>query len=104
MCAFQRIKINWSDWQIIENDDHENKEDAKFVGSLSFFEKENKFVQFKSESFSNLKDLKISFISPGTIPQNQIEKNTVRSPILRITNYIERPEYVNRQGWGCPTT
>jgi N-acetylmuramoyl-L-alanine amidase-like protein/Big-like domain-containing protein/type IX secretion system substrate protein len=95
-------KDNWSDWQLIEDDDHGNEGNAKFVGSLSFFEKENKFVQFKSETFSNLKDLKISFISPGTISQNQIEKNTVRSPILKASNNIVRPEYVNRQGWGCP--
>jgi hypothetical protein len=95
-------KINWSEWQLLEDDGHGNEDDAKFVVSLSFFEKENKFVQFKSETFSNLKDLKISFISPGNIPENQIEENTVRSPILKTSNNIERPEYVNRQGWGCP--
>ncbi len=93
---------NWSNWQLVENDNHGEKINSKFLGTLSFFEKEHKFIQFKTNIYSNLKELTFSFISHGKTSKAQVEKNLKQSRLHKNFDGIERPSYVNRKDWGCP--
>jgi len=93
---------DWSKWNKIKNDDEAGKIDLKFLGTLQFFNKNSKFIQFKTNEYSNLKALTFSFISPGKTPKNMIEENIKRSRLQKSVAGLERPAYVNRKGWGCP--
>lgn len=95
-------KENWSDWQLIKNDNHVEKNDSKFLGTLSFFENNNKFMQFKTSTYSNLKELTFSFISPGETSKTQVEENLKQSELSKTFDGVERPAFVSRKGWGCP--
>ena len=93
---------NWSDWQLVENDDEGEQVKNKFISFLSFFEKENKFIQFHTNIFASLENLSFTFISPGKTDKSQIEKNIQQSQLNKTLGGIERPAYVNRKAWGCP--
>ncbi len=93
---------NWSNWQLVEKDNEGEQIKNKFISSLSFFDKENKFIQFHTNVFSNIEDLSFSFISPGKTDKAQIEKSIQQSKLNKTFGGIERPAYVTRKGWGCP--
>jgi len=93
---------SWSDWYLVENENDADEVEFNFFGTLSFFEKNNKFMQFKTNPFSNLKDLTFSFISPGKTSQTQIEENINQSKLRKTLDGVDRPAYVNRKGWACP--
>ena len=95
-------KDNWSDWQLIENDDDAGKIDNKYLGTLAFFDKKNKFMQFRTNVFSNLEDLTFSFISPGKTDKDKIESRIDQSQFIKTLGDVERPEFVSRKEWGCP--
>ncbi|MCP5061212.1 MAG: T9SS type A sorting domain-containing protein [Ignavibacteriae bacterium] len=95
-------KKNWSNWHLVEDDNHTKQNDQKYFGTLSFFEKNNKFMQFKTNAFSKLKDLTFSYISPGKTSPKQIEENIVQSQLMKTLDDVERPAYINRKGWNCP--
>lgn len=91
----------WSDWQQIENDDDAKPIKNKFYGSLSFFEKENKFMQFRTNAFSSLEKLTLIFISPGKTTKSQMNTNLQKAQAPNSIT-IERPPFVNRKDWNCP--
>ncbi|MBU0474291.1 MAG: N-acetylmuramoyl-L-alanine amidase [Bacteroidetes bacterium] len=92
----------WSDWELISNEDDAEKIENKFIGSLSFFDKENKFMQFHTNSLNYLDNLTFSFISPGKTTDAQIKNNIYQSQKIKLISNIERPEFVSRKSWGCP--
>ena len=94
-------KNNWSEWQLITNDNDLEHKANKFVGSLAFFDKSNKFMQFRT---NGLKDLTFSFISPGKTPQQEIRDNIIKSQNYNSIKTLGRPEFVSRKTWGCPQT
>lgn len=93
---------DWGKWNVIENDNEAGKIDFKFLSTLQFFNRNSKFIQFKTNEYSNLKTLTFSFISPGKTPKNLVEENIKRSRLQKSAAGIERPAYINRKGWGCP--
>ena len=93
---------NWSDWQLVEYDNDGEQIKNKLISSLSFFEKENKFIQFHTNIFASLEDLNFTFISPGKTDKAQIEESIQKSKLNKTLGGIERPEYVSRKGWNCP--
>ncbi len=92
---------NWGDW-IYVNREEEGSEGNIFLAALNFVSKENEYLQFKVSEFTNLKELKFSFISPGNTEEKQINKNKNNSHLDKISDGIERPVYVSRKDWGCP--
>ncbi len=93
---------NWSNWELVENDDDAQKVENKFMSSLSFIDKEKRFIQLKTNVASNLSDLKIVFISPGKTDKNKIKNSLQKNELSKSTLGIDRPTYVNRKAWGCP--
>ncbi len=112
-------KINWTEWEKIEQMDLIEKEKDIYRSDLLFLDQEVRFVQFKVEmkkskrEFPVIKNVKLSFISPGATPQEIIEKNIEEAgqeptgSEMHLKNADEvraypRPSYVNRKGWKCP--
>lgn len=93
---------SWTDWELIPSEDDAERIENKFTGSLSFFEKESKFMQFHTNSLNYLQNLTFSFISPGKTTQAQIKNNIYKSQNINSISGIERPEFVSRKSWGCP--
>lgn len=93
--------IIWSDWFTVDEEEEGSREN-KYLAALSFFEKENKYLQFKSNGSSNLNSLTFNFISPGKTPETQINDNLRISKLNKVMDGEERPAFVNRKSWGCP--
>ena len=93
---------SWSDWELIENDDDAGKIESKYLGTLAFYDKNTKFMQFRTNVFTNLEDLTFSFISPGKTDKSKIETRIEQSQLCKTIDVIERPEFVSRKDWGCP--
>ncbi len=93
---------NWSDWQLIENDDDAGKIAYKYLGTLAFFDKKMKYMQFRTNVLPNLDDLTFSFISPGKTDKSKIDTRIEQSHLNKTLEGIERPEFVSRKDWGCP--
>ena len=95
---------NWSEWQLITNDNDLEQTENKFIGSLTFFDKSNKFMQFRTNAITTLKKLTFSFISPGKTSQQKIKNNIIKSQNNNSLLTLDRPEFVSRKTWGCPQT
>lgn len=93
---------DWSDWQEIKEGENSERENKKFLSSLYFFEKENKFIQFKTSSRNSLSELTFSFISPDRTPIGQINENLRISKLEKQVNGENSPSFVDRKSWGCP--
>ncbi len=93
---------NWSDWQLIENDIEVGKIENKYFGTLAFFDKNSKFMQFRTNALIDLEDLTFNYISPGKTDKNTIQKRIEQSKLNKTLDNIERPEFVSRKDWGCP--
>lgn len=93
---------SWSDWQQIVNDTHVKQENNKFMSVLSFFDRTNRFMQFHTNIFPNLENLRFYFISPSKTDKNQIVNSIRKSNLNKVLGGVERPVYVNRKEWKCP--
>ena len=93
---------SWSEWQLIENDNHAGKVDSKFLGTLAFFDKNSKFMQFRTHEVANIEVLTFSFISPGKTDESAIEERIKKSQLSKTATGLDRPEFVSRKSWGCP--
>jgi N-acetylmuramoyl-L-alanine amidase-like protein/type IX secretion system substrate protein/Big-like domain-containing protein len=92
----------WDDWQLIVNDDDVEKIGDNYFASLSFFEKENKYIQFRTNAYSDLENLTFNFISPGKTSKSKIESRIQQSQLNKTLEGIERPAFVSRKDWGSP--
>ena len=88
----------WTEWYTV-NGEEEGSDINRLIAKLNFFNKENKYVQFKTNIFANIKSLTFSFISPGKTSASQITENLKKS---NLVNDDERPAFVSRKSWGCP--
>ncbi len=111
----------WQDWMEVGIDDHGDFIPGEFMGTLVFFEKDIKYIQYSIELEStgrvpapDVAAIRLVFISPGATPEEmlneikQVELKLTQQPeIFEVTegteNNYPRPPYVNRVGWGCPT-
>ncbi|MCF6268456.1 MAG: Ig-like domain-containing protein [Melioribacteraceae bacterium] len=93
---------SWNSWMLIENDIEVGKIDNKYFGTLAFFDKNSRFMQFRTNALSDLEDLTFNFISPGKTDKSTIEKRIAQSKLSKTLDGIERPEFVSRKDWGCP--
>lgn len=113
----------WKEWIEIEIDDHGDRLQGEFMGSMIFLPKETKLVQYKIELkqtmrvlYPSISKVRLVFISPGATPKENLnEIDQTREKILReekeheqsfLLNGIEsvypRPSFVSRVTWGCP--
>ncbi|WP_375561128.1 S-layer homology domain-containing protein [Bernardetia sp. OM2101] len=110
----QRTSIdgqNWNIWEETAFDGHvniENHKEAKRLTSVaSFLPKETRFVQYRiswktgSEQTASIKDVEVSFYSPGETP-----KQTLKKAKDDMTNYMQsggcsQPPVVSRSSWGA---
>ena len=92
---------NWSKWYPVKEEE-DGSGGTKFLAALSFFEKENKYLQFKTKNTTNINELTFSFISPGKTKPSQIIENAKQSKLDKEVDGIERPAFVTRKDWGCP--
>lgn len=110
--AFQ--SEDWSEWEVIENDDHLTTSPDTLIGTLQFLPSESKFIQFRitlpkspNGQAIQLRSLKLSFTSPGYTPSTILEE--IRQKSVKISDSRKRifqsypmPEFVTRTGWGSP--
>ncbi|WP_291720806.1 N-acetylmuramoyl-L-alanine amidase [Bernardetia sp.] len=103
--------ITWNIWEQTAFDGHvnvENLKEAKRLTSVaSFLPKETRFVQYKiswkagSEQMPSIKDVEVSFYSPGETP-----KATLKKAKDDMTHYMQsggcsQPPVVSRSNWGA---
>lgn len=107
--------VNWSDWIVMEQIDLIEKELDKYRGEIVFMDKDVKYVQYMvamrktNQGYPSLKNISLSFISPGLTPKGSVEKSLFETKAMAEKQEIDpttkaypRPSYVNRKGWGCP--
>ena len=92
---------NWSKWYSVKEEE-DGSGGTKFLAALSFFDKENKYLQFRTKNTTNISELTFSFISPGKTNPSQIIENAKQSKLNKVVDGIERPAFVSRKDWGCP--
>ena len=95
-------KINWSDWQLINEEENPERANFRYLAALSFFDKKNRFIQFKTGDISNFEEINFSFISPGKTSKTIIEERIKQSKSSITLEGVVRPAMVLRAEWGCP--
>lgn len=113
--------IEWQDWMEVGIDDHGEFIPGEFMGTLVFFEKDIKYIQYRIELNSteriqspDISAIRLVFISPGATPEEMLnEIKQVELKLNEMPDFIDmiegtedtypRPPFVNRVGWGCPT-
>ncbi len=78
--------MNWTEWFAVVEEE-EGSEGNKYLAKLNFFDKSNKFLQFKSNNGTNLNSLTFSFISPGKTSDLQISENIKKSKLSKIDRW-----------------
>lgn len=103
------------DWKEVREFDLEKQRDNEYWTDLEIFPKETRYFQYKlvlnsSKGTQYLKNIDISFISPGATPEEEKERYLLESNDILIEesagqgNNIAaypRPSYVARSSWGA---
>jgi len=103
---------NWSDWVKVTTDRDLTEEDSnEFFGSLIFFGRDTKFIQYSIElgtknigTLPNIQELKFVFIDPGETAKENLTSRYQQenSALYGQQNLPTKPPVVSRTGWGCP--
>jgi hypothetical protein len=104
--------LNWSKWETLKESDPDETSPEKYTSDLLFMDTTARYVQYQiilqktNGKFPAIKDVLLSFISPGATPAGKIEKSLQeskkKSKMEETSAEYPRPAYVNRKGWGCP--
>jgi len=104
----------WSEWSLIDKEDHLTTSQDTLVGTLIYLPKETETLQFRIKLSSSsdmqgprLQSLDLSFTSPGATPEEklqEIRRKAVghRRPGKQAEKEYPMPEYVRRTEWDCP--
>lgn len=103
------------EWKEIEKLDLTDRQAGLYITDLLFVSKETRYIQYKiilnpDNSESSIKNLEISFISPGATAEEELERYLIESQdqnatdgngdINQLASY-PRPSYVARTSWGA---
>lgn len=104
----------WSDWSLVEKDDHLTTRLDTLIGTLQYFPEDTEFIQFQitlpdSENGQvlQLRSLNLSFTSPGSTPPAKLDKIRQKSAKTpknqsRFMDTYPMPDYATRTDWDCP--
>ena len=93
----------WSDWQLVSEEEISERANFRYLAALSFFDKKNRFIQFKTDNIFTFKEITFSFISPGKTSEILIEERIKQSKSSITMGGIERPAFVTRKRVGMST-
>ncbi len=105
---------NWGGWLDFAEDEHGNQPSAEHFSNLLFLDKKTKYFQFRialtnstKNISSNLKKIRFILSSPGSTPENilqkiQQEKEEQRRPKSQGNLPYPKPSVTTRTAWGCP--
>lgn len=107
-------KEQWSDWLVVEKDDHLTTRPDTLAGTLQYLPYDTRFIQFRvtlpnspSAQELQLQSLNLSFTSPGSTPTkklDEIRRKSAKAPEhpKQILQEYPMPDFIPRTDWGSP--